>query len=146
MGLALGLGARAFVTPVAFGANAILAGDDGRVLLVSHRYQPGLHLPGGGVAAAEPPDMAVMRELKEEVGLLRSASPEFIGLYTRKIGWATNLIALYCVRGAEIDFKPNFEIRKIVYVDPAHPPPETSPGTKRRLAEFVGAAARSPYW
>lgn len=145
-GLALGLGWKALIAPVAFGANAILDDENGKILLVRHSYMPGWHLPGGGVNPGEPPAQAILRELKEEVGLVRSEAPEFFGLYTRKFGWISNVIALYRVRAAEIDFKPNLEIREICRADPMAPPPGTGPGTRRRLLEFAKGAAPGPYW
>jgi 8-oxo-dGTP pyrophosphatase MutT (NUDIX family) len=145
MGLMLGLGTKALMSPVAFGVNAIVDDEQGRVILVRQTYMQGLHLPGGGVSAGEPPAQAIMRELKEEIGLLSSAPPEFIGLYTRQFGFVTNVVALYRVKNAKFDFKPNFEIREIAHVDPKNPPDEVRPGTRRRLAELTGAPV-SPYW
>ncbi|MGH6877819.1 MAG: NUDIX domain-containing protein [Rhizomicrobium sp.] len=144
--LALSLAARAWWTPICFGTNAIVEQTDGTLILVRHRYMPGLCFPGGGVGAGEPPEDAVLRELREEIGMTRAIAVEFFGLYTRKIWWTTNLIALYRVRGAEIDFKPGLEISEIAYADPRAPPPDTSPATRRRLAELVGTAPVSPYW
>lgn len=146
VGLALGLGARALITPVAFGTNAIVDDKDRRVLLVRHSYMSGWHLPGGGVAPGEPPSVAVLRELKEEIGLVQSDTPEFLGLYTRKFGWVTNLVALYRVPQVQFAFVPNFEIREVCWADPASPPDNTAPGARRRLAEFASHAPPSPYW
>jgi 8-oxo-dGTP pyrophosphatase MutT (NUDIX family) len=144
--LALSLAARAYKTPVCFGTNAIVEQADGTVILVRHRYMPGLCFPGGGVGAGEPPQQAVMRELHEEIGVTRADSVEFLGLYTRKVWWTTNVITLFRVRGAEINFKPSLEISEIVSADPHAPPPDTAPGARRRLAELIGAAPMSPYW
>ncbi len=144
--LALSLAARAYLTPLAFGTMGLIEDEDGRVLLVRHRYKPGLGFPGGGVGAGEPPADAVLRELREEIGLSTAAAPELFGLYTRKVGWTTNLVALYRVREAQVDFKPGLEISEIVRVDPASPPDDATPATRRRLAEITGAAEVSPYW
>jgi len=142
----LGLGTKALMSPVAFGVNAIVDDGEGRIILVRQTYMQGLHLPGGGVSAGEPPAEAIIRELKEEIGLQSSARPEFMGLYTRQFGFITNVVALYRVREVKFDFKPNFEIRAILHVDPNAPPPDVRPGTRRRLAELTGTAPISPYW
>ena len=87
-----------------------------------------------------------MRELREEVGLIRSAAPELYGLYARKVGLVNNVIGLYRVRDAQFDFKPNLEVREVMLVDPAAPPPGTGAGARRRLAELAGQVPRSPRW
>src|SRR5690349_6285080 len=86
---------KALRTPVAFGVSAMVPDAQGRLLLVRQRYTPGWHFPGGGVDRGEPPAKAIVRELREEVGLQSSAAPEFYGLYTRTVGMTTNVVALY---------------------------------------------------
>jgi 8-oxo-dGTP pyrophosphatase MutT (NUDIX family) len=88
----------------------------------------------------------VIRELREEVGLTAYRSCELFGLYTRKSVLATNVIALFRVRDAILSFKPNLEVREIVFADPAAPPPGTAPGVLRRLAELRGEAPQSLFW
>ncbi|MFD8464291.1 NUDIX domain-containing protein [Streptomyces cyaneofuscatus] len=49
-------------------ADALLRDPAGRVLLVNPTYKPGWDLPGGMVELNEPPEVAVRRELREELG------------------------------------------------------------------------------
>lgn len=144
--LALSLLLRAYRAPVCFGTNAIVELANRKILLVRHRYMPGLCFPGGGVSPGEAPTAAVLRELQEEIRLQRFDALELFGLYTRRVGWTTNHIALYHLTNAAIDFRPNVEISEIVEVDPHHPPSDTSPATLRRLAEFTGAAPLASAW
>jgi 8-oxo-dGTP pyrophosphatase MutT (NUDIX family) len=144
--LALNLFLRAYRTPVCFGTNAIVELANGKVVLVRHRYMPGLCFPGGGVSPGEAPADAILRELKEEIGLAQFDSLTLFGLYTRKVGWTTNVVALYRCANAIIDFKPNVEISEIAEIDPRDPPPDTSPTTRRRLAEFTGTMPIDPMW
>ncbi|MEJ0028242.1 MAG: NUDIX domain-containing protein [Rhizomicrobium sp.] len=137
---------RALIAPVALGAHGLLVDESGRVGLVRHSYHPGWSFPGGGVARGEPAVAAMLRELGEELGSVHSDPPRFFGLYTRSAGWATNVIALYLLTNARVQFRPNLEVRELIFVDPAAPPPGTSPGTLRRLAEFVGKTPPDPYW
>ena len=136
---------RALLSPTVMGVAAAVLGADGKVLLVRHRFDPGWRLPGGGVNRGEPAQAAILRELAEEVGLAGGAA-QFFALYTRKVGWATSVVAVYRVGGAEVNFRPNLEIREICFADPHLPPPGCAPATLRRLKELTGAAAISPYW
>ncbi len=52
-------------------AAAIVVDEQGRVLMLKHRFRPGTGwgIPGGFIEAGEQPDEGVRRELREEVGL-----------------------------------------------------------------------------
>ena len=145
IGLAAKITAQAVLSPVAYGACALVE-RDGKVLLVRHSYMAGWLLPGGGVQRGEPAELAVVRELGEEIGLTRCAPPELFGLYSRQAGWVTNVIALYRIGDAEFLFRPNLEIREILFTDPARPPDGTPVSIRRRLAEFAGMEPRSARW
>lgn len=135
---------RVLWSPTDMGVAALVIGADGRVVLVRHSYQAGWSLPGGGVDRGEPPAAAILREMGEEIGLV-GGTATLAGLYVRREGWATNVIALYRVTGGRVDFKPGWEIRDMVWADPSAPPPGTTPATLRRLAELAGAPS-SPHW
>src|SRR5881398_1928785 len=58
------------VTPsFTVGAVAVLRRSDGRIALVDQRHSYGWALPGGLAARREAPAAALVRELREEVGL-----------------------------------------------------------------------------
>jgi hypothetical protein len=69
-----------------------------------------------------------------------------LGLYTRTVGMATNVVALYRVPDAQIAFRPNAEIAEILWADMSAPPEDATPATLRRFAEFTGRAPASSYW
>jgi 8-oxo-dGTP pyrophosphatase MutT (NUDIX family) len=140
------MGVKALISPVTFGANAMLIDAEGRVALVRHSYMSGWSFPGGGVKRGEPPAQGILRELAEELGTVRSDTPVLFGLYTRRSGWATNVIALYRLDNAQVDFRPSLEVRELKFVDPKTPTPEYTYGTVRRFAELAGAVPVSPFW
>lgn len=143
--LATRLAAQAIIAPVAFGAHAMVEDDEGRLLLVRHTYMPGWFFPGGGVHRGEPALDAVKRELNEEIGLQDFASCELFGLYTRKHFFTTNVIALFHIKGATFDFKPNREIAEAKFFPLDTPPKEAGAGVLRRFVERSDGR-RSGYW
>ena len=145
VGLLAKLTAQALLAPVAYGACALIE-RDGKVLLVRHSYIPGWLLPGGGVGRGEAAEHAILRELKEEIGLVRSAPPELFGVYSRRTGWVTNVIVLYRLYDVDFTFRPNLEVREVLWADPASPPPRTPDSVRRRLGELSGMEPRSPHW
>ncbi|MES2473208.1 MAG: NUDIX domain-containing protein [Pseudomonadota bacterium] len=136
---------RALWSPSVFGVAGAVFDAQGRVLLVRQRYMSGWRLPGGGVDRGEAPQAAVLRELGEEVGLSGGVA-DFFGLYNRRAGWASNVVALYRITGGSVNFRPNLEVAEICFADPHQPPPGCSNATLRRLAEFSGAVAPGPVW
>ena len=141
----LSMMARTILSPASFGVVALLEQGD-KIVLVRHSYKAGWYLPGGGAKRGELPEETLLRELREEVGLIRSAAPQLYGLYARSIWPVNNVIGLYRVRDAEFAFKPNLEVREIMLADPASPPPGTAHGARRRLTELAGQVPRSPHW
>ncbi len=137
---------KALMAPVAFGVHALMVNRDGGVALARHSYTAGLSLPGGGVKRGEPPARAILRELAEELGTVRSDPPVLFALYTRPTAWATNVIALYRLMNCEVDFRPSLEVRELFFVDPENPPAGIAPGSARRIAEHLGKAPIRPFW
>jgi 8-oxo-dGTP pyrophosphatase MutT (NUDIX family) len=135
---ALFLWAKSGPSSRARGAAALVLDGNGRVLLVRHGYQPGWRLPGGGIERGETAEAAVRRELAEEVGM-QGGRTTLMGEYRRRVLWVDQAVTLFRVEGAAIAFRPGWEIREILWADPALPPPGLSPATARRLAELRGA-------
>ena len=138
--------AKALWAPVALGVHALIVEPGGKVLLARHSYMKGWSLPGGGVGRGEAPVAALLRELREELGEVRSEPPQLVGVFSRRAGWATNVVMLYRLTNAEVAFTSSFEVREILFADPLSPPPGTSAGTRRRLAEFAGKTPPGAVW
>lgn len=136
---------RSHLNPVDVGVVAIVE-QAGRVVLVRHSYKSGWLFPGGAVERGEAPADAIIRELREEIGLTQSAPPQLLGVFVRRHALTTNMILLYRVRDAVFRFQPSWEIRAITLADPASPPPETGPAVVRRLKELIGEAPAATHW
>ena len=141
----LAMMARALIAPVALGVAGAVFDASGQVLLVRQTYMRGWRLPGGGVERGEAISHAVLRELKEEIGL-SGGVPDLFGLYSRRAGWATNVTALFRIDGASVAFRPNWEVREICFADPLAPPEGTTPATIWRLEELAGRRPKVEHW
>jgi ADP-ribose pyrophosphatase YjhB (NUDIX family) len=121
---------------------------DGRVLLVKHSYVPGWHLPGGGVERGETAEQALARELSEEGNVTLTAVPVLVGLYHQPAFSPRDHVALYMVRGFTWPGKPapNGEIIDVGFFSPDALPEDTTPATRRRLAEIRGETPIAPVW
>ena len=139
------LTAKSILNPVAFGVAGVILDAEGQVLLVRQTYMTGWRLPGGGIGRGEPAEAGMRRELAEEVGL-SGGTARLYGLYSRRVWWVTHITALYIVEGASVNFRPNMEVRAITWARPQTPPPDTAPGTLRRLAELASGAGPAPHW
>ncbi|GAA0549279.1 8-oxo-dGTP pyrophosphatase MutT (NUDIX family) [Rhizomicrobium palustre] len=131
--------------PTDIGAAAVVE-QDGKVVLVRHSYKAGWLFPGGAVERNEPPADALLRELREEIGLTHSDSPVLIGAFIRPGIWASNLVLLYRVSSAVFSFKPSWEICELVLADPRTLPPDTGPAVRRRLGEIYGGQPQAGRW
>lgn len=126
--------------PTTVGAQALVE-CDGKFLLVRPSYSRGWHLPGGGVERGETPDRALLRELEEEIGLKTCLPPQLERVYTYKAGLVTCINILYRINEAHYDFKPNWEIRAVCFVDPDNPPEDVGQRTLQWLRECKRCAA-----
>src|SRR5688572_8964609 len=108
--------AQSMAVPVAYAVSGAVIDAQGRVLLARHRYKLGWQLPIGGVRRGEAAEEAIRRELKEEVGF-SGGTVSLFAIYTRKAGWATNVIVLYRITDAVLDFRPNLEVAETRFVE-----------------------------
>lgn len=114
----------------------LLAVEDGKVLLVRHTYQDGWYLPGGGVQAGESLQGAMRREADEEVRAVLH-DLQLFGVYSSFFeGKSDHIVVFQCEdfswqrgRNREISCVNCFSLDKL--------PEGTSPGTRRRIAEYA---------
>ena len=125
----------------------VLRGDPPDVLLVRHGYSPGWLLPGGGVERGEALAQAAVREVREESGIVAEEEPHFHGIFLNDAQFPGDHVACFVLRRFhEQGFTPNSEIAEARFFPVADLPEATSQGTRRRLAEVLEGAPRTPTW
>jgi len=126
------------------GVKALVVTPAGRIVLVRHSYMPGWHFPGGGLKRGETPEQAVVRELREEIGLLRWAA---IGQSDEPVDLADpecTSPALFIVTGAEYRFRPGLEIEAAAEFAPDALPADCPRSVLRHVAWWRASEALAP--
>jgi len=119
--------------PGQHGAHAIALTPEGRLILVRLRYAAGWRAPGGGIAPGEDPQAAALRELREEIGLLRhgAVTPGFRS--DERIAYRNDSSQIFIVRDVEYAPRWSWEIEAVTEAPLDRLPPGTSPRTLRWL-------------
>ena len=119
------------------GAAAIILNDAGHVLLVKQSYgYLNWEIPGGGAEIGESVVETVLREVREETGLLVEAE-RITGVYYEP---ELDLLsfAFFCRRSDEnAEFRPDAEVTECAYWPPTALPRPISDFTIRRIEEAL---------
>ena len=117
------LWARALVVhPHARGVKGLIT-NDGAVLFVRHTYGPReWELPGGGQHRHELPREALIRELREELGI-EVSDPVELGTFHGPRQYSGNVVVYFGVELADREIRiDRVEIAEASWCDPAAPP------------------------
>lgn len=130
--------------PTTLGARCLVL-DGESVLLVRHTYEPRWYLPGGGVGCGEGFADAARREVREETTLEVGALALF-HLYHNRGEGKNDHVALFVAESfSGLPRAGCAEIAAVGFFPLADLPPDASPATVRRIAEYRGAV-RAARW
>ncbi len=133
--------------PRTVGIRGLVVDDEGKVLLVRHSYGvPAWHLPGGGVKRRESIEHALHRELREEAGVTATAPVRLLGTYTNLREGKSDHISVFVVDHWDRAESHDAEIAATGFFALDALPERTSPGTRRRLAEWSTGNSGSFDW
>src|SRR5437763_13412255 len=137
-----------FSRGLTLGVRAVVLDGDSRVFLIKHSYAEGWQLPGGGVEAGETLLEALARELAEEGNIELTGTPALHGIYFHPYYSNRDHVTIYVVR----DFRqtappiPNREIAAHGFFPLGGLPPDTTSGTRARIAEVMAGMPASERW
>ena len=123
-------------------AGGIIRNNEGRVLLLHHRFRPGSGwgIPGGFVQRGEQPDEALRRELREEVGL----EIEDMSLFkTRAFRNARQVEIVFRCRARGETEELSYEIKRLAWFDPNELPKELPRDQADLIRLAVGDGAKT---
>ena len=137
-----------FARALTLGVRAVVIDAGGKVFLVRHTYVSGWHLPGGGVERGETLAQALARELREEGNIEVVGTPPLHGVFFNPVDSPRDHVAVFVVRVFRQDpaVRPNREIAERGFFSLDALPKETTPGTRRRLAEVLEGASVGAKW
>ncbi|WP_029352595.1 NUDIX domain-containing protein [Bosea sp. 117] len=137
-----------FARGMTLGVRGVVLAPDQHVLLLRHTYSPGWQFPGGGVEPGETLMEALRRELEEEAAIHVVGEPRLHGVFFNSFASRRDHVAVYVIEHfrAGAPMVPNREIAEVGFFPLDDLPPETTPGTRRRLHEIVGQQPAAPRW
>ena len=130
------------------GVRAIVRSDEGNFLLVRHTYTSGWHFPGGGVEKGQTTEQALSNELRQETGLQLVGKPVMHGVFHNNgISKRDHVLVYFCDVQGSLGVRPKgMEIAETGYFSYDDLPPDTDPGTVRRIQEILLGIERIESW
>ena len=122
--------------------------DQNAVFLIRHTYVPGWQLPGGGVELGEAGEQALAREFSEEGNISFTALPVLKSIHLNRVATRRDHVAFYLIENFAQDRpkQPDREIAEAGFFALDALPADTTPATRRRIAEVFGGEMASGYW
>ena len=129
------------------GVRGVAVDAGGRVLLVKHTYLHGWWLPGGGVERGQTCEDALIREMREEAGVIVEGRPTLVSVHSNERHFRGDHVLVYRIdRFSLTDRTSHGEIAEVGWFDPQALPDDTHRATRARLAEIFGDADPATSW
>lgn len=121
--------------------QAVVFDDAGRVLLVKRRNPRAWEIPGGYMHPAEPPRATIVREVREETGLV--VQIEGLLCWYHRTGFRPHLSPVYVCRPVQGTLCHSCEAIAVCFFPPSHLPLSLFPWYRAVIVDALAARARS---
>lgn len=129
------------------GVRGAAVDGEGRVLLVKHTYLAGWWLPGGGVDKSETTQAAVVRELREEAGLIARGEPVLLSVHSNERFFPGDHVVVFRIDDFDMGERTSHgEIAEIGWFHPDALPEDTHHATRARIAEIFKGQSPDVLW
>ena len=120
------------------GVHGVPLTRQGRVVLIRLTYAPGWRIPGGGRNRGEEAEQAMLRELREEIGLISHGS--IVRLEEDRPAPAETEVRadFFVIRDVVYRPRRSLEVAQIREFDPSDLPDDTAPWTAHLVGRCVG--------
>lgn len=127
--------------PPGAGVHAVPVTGEGKVVLVRLTYAPGWRVPGGGLKRGEAAEPAMLRELREEIGLLSHGAIRRLEDEPAPPGEPVHRSAFFVV--GDVVYRPrrSLEVEEVREFDPDRLPEDTTRWTRRLIERAAGLSA-----
>ncbi|WP_292226605.1 NUDIX domain-containing protein [Brevundimonas sp.] len=129
------------------GVRGVAVDGEGRVLLVKHTYLAGWWLPGGGVDKGETTQAAVVRELREEAGLIARGEPILLSVHSNERFFPGDHVVVFRIDDFDMSERTSHgEIAEIGWFHPDALPEDTHRATRARIEEVFKGRVVDVFW
>ncbi len=122
--------------PKTYGSRALLFNNSGEILLVRHQGASYWSMPGGKIEAKEQPVDCVIRELKEELGVVDTKIRYKLGEYFSNKEGKRDTIHIFVVDTEPFNLQRQYELEDARWFN-LKDLPNMGPHTSNRIREYL---------